>query len=121
MINQEYVLLAFNPFETNLLGVVGDYVYLKEDAFGEDETTHICVIKIKRTLFNKMCKEYLDRKAEYCNDRKYFCGAGYVSVDKYTKEGTMNIFVDIDDDENPIYKDVPMYVVLECFVDMEHG
>ena len=117
------IFIFFNPFDSHLLGVFGNYIYFREIIYNEDENSNddYCVLKIKKSLFNKMVKDYLDEKETFCKNYNHFCGCGNVDIDDFETDGIMNILVDFDDEEKLIYKDIPVYLVSGYSIDMEHG
>lgn len=117
---------SINPFESEVLGIFNDLVYIKEyDSHADSE----CVLIVDREAFESMVKKWLDAKSKLCELSGHFCGVnGVFYVNKYKKvKKTINILIRIDevgeDDWKPIYKDVPVYDVFEVtdFCDMEHG
>lgn len=121
---EEEISIYFNPFDCHLLGVIGKHIYFREIVYNDDENNKddYCVLKIPKPMFNKMLKEYLEEKESYCTRYNHFCGCGNIYIDGFKTKGTMNILIDFDDKEDtPIYKDIPVYLVLEYSIDMEHG
>jgi hypothetical protein len=112
--------LYFTPFESEIIGASKKFVYLEERTFDEKPI----VLEVPRPIFNKAIKIWFDTKADYCNRFKHFCGVfGSFLIKEYQQYGEVRILLEINDDEEAIYGNVPIFRVIsiEDWCDMEHG
>lgn len=134
----EYVL-SIIPFTSEIIGVDDKHVYLKE-TYSDDidfkieigvpvnlsdlPDSHDCVLKVKRSEFMKLSKLWLNSKAGYCKRFNEFCGVfGNFYAERYKEIGTMELLDEVTEDEELIYKTVPVFEVIKfsTICDMEHG
>jgi hypothetical protein len=111
--------ISITPFISEIIGADSKFLFIKE----QDLDENWYVLKIKRSDFNKMIKLWIDTKADYCKRYGHFCGVFGNFFIKMTKDyGKINLLINVED-ETPIYKEVPLLLVLsfDDYCDMEHG
>jgi len=87
----------------------------------------ICMYRIKRPMFNKMLKEFLDEKQKYFERTKYWAGStlGFeMQVKQYGTAKIHNEEVDFEEivDKDELYMEVNYYTVIGYEeLEMEHG
>jgi|GEM_PF-4878225 len=123
MEEQETVWL--NPHESRIIGVMGEYIYLKA------EYPEYIIVTTEKEYFN-IFKRYVSSKRDFCERYNHFCGVhGELTAKKYKrmeKDIILNEYFDVEDDgENEGLEmrqiPYPTYLVYEFekHVDMEHG
>lgn len=127
MKTEKKIHTSIDPVNINLLGVVGKYLFIRDDTayFDDTEETFSVVIKIKESEFNKLFKKYVEAKRDYCKRYNHFCGVhGHYYSEDVKQIGEIDvIFFNMEGDELVnYYKDVPLIEVIEWSdPDMEHG
>ena len=117
---EEELNISITPFISEIVGANSKFLFIKEQDINNDDWY---VLKIKRSDFNKMIKLWIDAKADYCKRYDHFCGVFGNFFIRVTKDcGKINLLIDVED-ETPIYKEVPVLLVLsfDDHCDMEHG
>ena len=117
---EEELNISITPFISEIVGANSKFLFIKEQDINNDDWY---VLKIKRSDFNKMIKLWIDAKADYCKRYDHFCGVFGNFFIRVTKDcGKVNLLIDVED-ETPIYKEVPVLLVLsfDDHCDMEHG
>jgi len=122
----ENIDLSITPFESKILGVTKEYIFLEEEYFLSDEGVSFpCVLKILREEYLKMINLFLDSKQDFCERWGEFCGVcGNFYIENFKQIETTDLLVDFDDEkEEPIYKNVPVFEIIswDTHCDMEHG
>jgi hypothetical protein len=116
---EEELGISITPFSSEIIGADDKFLFIKEQDINDDWY----VLKIKRSDFNKMIKLWIDAKADYCKRWGHFCGVfGGFSIEDAKHCGYIELLIDVED-ETPIYKKVPILLVLafDNRSDMEHG
>ncbi len=117
-------IICITPFESEIIGADLTHVFIKELVIEDDEKCFPCCLKIPRHEYVRIMNIWIDAKADYCTRFEEFCGVfGNFSAIEYTHEGEINIFLYVNEKDEPIYQDVPLIEVTrfddQC--DMEHG
>jgi hypothetical protein len=124
------VSLNFNTLQ--ILAIFGNYIFL-EGYFGDteddpiDNETNLCVLKIKKPLFNKAWKEYLTDKQRSCEAYNEACGSANVYAENVKEFGIWHVlnkdypFEEENPNNIPMYVNVKAYTTDSIFVEVEHG
>jgi hypothetical protein len=116
---EEQLIISITPFTSEIIGADSKFLFIRE----QDHNDNYYVLKVKRSDFNKMIKLWIDAKAFYCIKYGHFCGVFGNFFITTTKDcGKINLLIAVED-ENLIYKEVPLLLVLsfDDSCDMEHG
>jgi hypothetical protein len=74
-------VLNFSFDNLMILGIFGNYMYIRGNIdvlYGRP-----CIIKIKKSLFFKTQKEWMNEKQKLCEEMKCFCGINITNTDDY--------------------------------------
>jgi hypothetical protein len=122
------ISINFNSLE--ILAIFEDDVFMRGSVMydeNKDSNEDLCVIRVKKPLFNKTWKEYLKEKQRCCMAYKEACGAANVVAEDVKEEGIWHILNEDYpfDEENPnnipMYVNVKSYTTKEISVEVEHG
>src|SRR6476620_668368 len=122
----EDLTLSITPFDSEIVGVIDDFVYFREHLFLEGEEDEYCCIRMKRKQYLKMIGLWLEQKGDFCKRYGHFCGVfGNFYIEKFKELGTINLSVAFDENKGEdgeyIYKDIPLFEVIsfDAHCDME--
>ena len=121
----EKTIVGFSFDKLNVLGIVGNYVFIEGITNFYDDK---CVIKMKKSLFNQTMKLWMKDKQDYCERFGYFCGVNHTETTDYDESGEIEIY-DFDeweldeksDDMFPVLKKVKLFLVHSIYSECEHG
>lgn len=127
----ENITLSITPFDSEIVGVMDDFVYFRESIYKYlegDEKEEFCCIRMKKAQYLQMIDLWLEQKQDFCKRYDHFCGVfGNFHIEEYKELGTINLLVDFDENKGEdgeyIYKDVSLFEVIsfDAHCDMEHG
>ena len=113
--------LSITPFSSQIIGADSKFLYIKEMDLS-DESWY--VLKVRHPMFIKMVRLWIGAKADYCKKYGHFCGVfGNFFIKEGHQIGEINILLEIDEEDNAVYKNVPLIEVIafDEYCDMEHG
>jgi hypothetical protein len=127
LISKEKELVTFHFDGLQILLADKKNVYIVAN-FGFYEDDKPCLVKMKRPMFNKALKEWIDMRAKYNTIGAY--GAGFTEIIEYIKlrvETHVKYFWKLDDlsdnkkEDEDYMIEVPVIEVIEYYSEMEHG
>jgi hypothetical protein len=122
LINDNEHCLNFSFDKLDLLGVFGNYIFIKGEMDYNYENP--VILKIKKLLFFKIQKEWIKEKQYYCEHFKGFCGVNNTSSSDFIEDGETEIY-DFDSYENLETElktiKVKIYLINSLDTECEHG
>lgn len=115
MEENEELELTFTPNENQILGVVGDMIYVKN--FEN-------VLIIPRNEYFRAWNLWIDCKQDYCKRYGHFCGVfGGLEPKEYSKHSKIILNEWSESEEDIVEREYQTYIItkFEDHVDMEHG
>jgi len=94
-----------------------DYLFVNNDDDSSTDIEHFYLL-FSKPQWNKLQKEWISAKQDYCERYGHFCGWGGIRSNAYIcGNGTKTIWTG----ENPESVTVDVYKVKDIMVEMEHG